>query len=107
MEEPIVCVDSTLESDNTTKIRVYIQNTEERYKSEFIFYANSSLNGLICYKCEDGTKLALASDAAVKHMNELREINRSAFSKWLKNRIKKSLWYRLTHRKEKKQWSMS
>lgn len=100
-EEEIVCVESKLESDNTTKILVYIQRTQERYKSEFIFYANSSLNGLTCCKCDDGTKLKLAHETARNHMNELREINRSAFSRWVEKKIHNTLIYKLTHRKGK------
>ena len=36
--ENIICVDSRRESDGITKIRIYIQNTEERTKANFVFY---------------------------------------------------------------------
>ena len=99
--ENIVCVNSKLESDNTTKIKVYIQNTETNYTADFLFYADSHLKRLTCWECEDGDRLSIAKTAAINHMNELREINRSPFSRWIEKRIHNSLFYKLTHRKEK------
>ena len=99
--EDIICVDSNRESDGVTKIRIYIQNTEERTRANFVFYTNTNLTRLTCWECEDGDKLSMAKTAALNHMNELREINRSPFSRWIEKKIHNTLLYKLTHRKEK------
>ena len=81
--------------DNYYKIRVLIVNEETRIRRDYAFRSNAQLTKVDCVLCEDGEYLYMATDAAKKHLAELRGIKRSGtwyvrLIEWFKERrIKK------------------
>ena len=82
-------------------IRIYIVNETTRKGRDYRFVANKSLTKLDCIECEDGENLYLARDAAVKHMNELRDI-KNEYKLWHKIKVAIKTYFTIRNIERKK-----